>query len=295
MKEHNLTNQVTKVKSQELSTQPPKWLTNLAVYTKSDYERSIVNAQVDKTISYFKTKEDYSRLIQIVTKWRIMIGLSKEMSEEELKINVQFIKNSYSALTLKEIDLAMNLSLQGKLEIDVEPYGNFSPLYISRILNAYIKKCEEKINELLIRKRQAEMEFKSNYLEHKTYEEQVESVKKCILFYAESVRKNDKYMGDFNHTVWNFLNNQNLIDPTDEILMEAKQFADLEVKRDDEINGMQKFLKTMRNANFDRNLKKQKEMYGRFFVMRNFFRSLKDVNDFLNQYDSKQILPETTK
>ena len=82
----------------------------------------------------------------MVTKWRIMLGLSKEMSEEELKINVQFIKSNYQKFTLKDIDIAINWSLQGKLGVTVEPYGAFSPLYISRILNAYGAKAEDMIN-----------------------------------------------------------------------------------------------------------------------------------------------------
>ena len=82
------------------------------------------------------------------------------MSEEELKINVQFIKNSYGKLTAKEIELAIDLSLQGYLGVDAQPYGNFSPLYISKILNAFVDKHNEQINALLQRKRQAEIDAK---------------------------------------------------------------------------------------------------------------------------------------
>lgn len=42
-------------------------------------------------------------------------------------------------MTCQEIELAVNLCLEGKLDIeDVKPYGVFSPLYVSTILNAYI-------------------------------------------------------------------------------------------------------------------------------------------------------------
>lgn len=295
MKDQQQTNQLTKAKSQGLSIQPPKWLQNLGVYTRNDYERSLIAAQADKLIMHYQTKDDYSRLIQMVTKWRIMIGLSKDMSEEELKLNVQFIKNSYGKLTLKEIDLAMNLSLQGQLGVDVEPYGNFSPLYISRILNAYVKKCEEKINEMLVRKRQAEAEAKRNEVDNRTYEEKVESHRSYLTSYANNVRNSDKYFGDFNHWVWNFLNAHNLIDPSDEVLQEAKDFADDEIRRDNQAKGMEKLMRTMGNADQQKEAKKRKEMYGRFYVMRKFFRGLKDVDEFMSQWKPQQLLPAPKK
>src|SRR6056300_1584257 len=129
--------QITKAQSHALSQQQTKWQTNLVGFTRNEIEKRFLSSLNDKTIEHYKTKEDYTRLIQIVTKWRIMLGLSKDMSEEELKINVQFIKNSYGKLTAKEIELAIDLSLQGHLGVDPQPYGNFSPLYISKILNAF--------------------------------------------------------------------------------------------------------------------------------------------------------------
>jgi hypothetical protein len=105
--------QITKAQSHALSQQQTKWQTNLVGFTRNETEKRFLSSLNDKTIEHYKTKEDYTRLIQVVTKWRIMLGLSKDMSEEELKINVQFIKNSYGKLTAKEIELAIDLSLQG--------------------------------------------------------------------------------------------------------------------------------------------------------------------------------------
>jgi hypothetical protein len=242
---------------------------------------------MDKKISYFKTKEDFSKLVQIVTKWRIMIGLSKEMSEEELKINVQFIRENFNALTLKEIDLAINLSLRGDLGVDVEPYGNFSPLYISRILNGYLRKCEEQINKLIQRKKTLDRNVEEPKL---SYEEELKQRIEYIKNYARWVREKEKYYGDFNHIIWDFLNNNNLIDPSDEILNEAKEFADEEIKRDNDSMGLEKLLRTMGNKDREFEKKKRQEMYGRFFVMRKFWRSIKDLDKFFNQFKPQQYL-----
>jgi hypothetical protein len=268
---------------------------NLVGFTRNETEKRFLSSLNDKTIEYYKTKEDYTRLIQVVTKWRIMLGLSKDMSEEELKINVQFIKNSYGKLTTKEIELAMDLSLQGRLGVDPQPYGNFSPLYISKILNAFVEKHDEQINALLQRKRQSEIEMKRNEVDKRTPLEKAESLKRFITDWGKSVRDNDRYYGDFNHSVWNFLNNGGFIEPDDEMLNAAKIFADNEHRQMEEIEKKNVFMNAMRGFQKEQEVKKRKEMYGRFYVMRAFFRSLSDVDEFMNQFDINTFLLQEKK
>lgn len=287
--------QITKAQSHALSQQQTKWQTNLVGFTRNETEKRFLSSLNDKTIEHYKTKEDYTRLIQVVTKWRIMLGLSKDMSEEELKINVQFIKNSYAKLTAKEIELAIDLSLQGYLGVDPQPYGNFSPLYISKILNAFVEKHNEKINALLQRKRQAEIDAKRNEVDNRTPMEIAQSIKDFIRDWGKRVRDSDKYYGDFNYSVWNFLNAGGYIEPDDDTLKDAKEFADAEHRKMEEIENKNIFMRSIRNAQKEQEVKKRKEMYGRFYVMRAFFRSLEDVDKFMAQFDVKLFLPKPKK
>ena len=259
-------------------------------FTRNEIEKRFLSSLNDKTIEHYKTKEDYTRLIQVVTKWRIMLGLSKDMSEEELKINVQFIKNSYGKLTAKEIELAIDLSLQGRLGVDAQPYGNFSPLYISKILNAFVDKHNEQINALLQRKRQAEIDAKRNEVDKRTPMEIADSVKNFITDWGKRVRENDRYYGDYNHSVWNFLNAGGFIEPDDDTLKAAKEFADAEHRKTEELESRNVFMKAMRGFQKEQEVKKRKEMYGRFYVMRAFFRSLDDVDKFMAQFETKLFL-----
>jgi hypothetical protein len=259
-------------------------------FTRNETEKRFLSSLNDKTIEHYKTKEDYTRLIQVVTKWRIMLGLSKDMSEEELKINVQFIKNSYGKLTAKEIELAIDLSLQGYLGVDAQPYGNFSPLYISKILNAFVDKHNEQINALLQRKRQAEIDAKRNEVDRRTPMEIADSVKNFITDWGKRVRENDRYYGDYNHSVWNFLNAGGFIEPDDDTLKAAKEFADAEHRKTEELESRNVFMKAMRGFQKEQEVKKRKEMYGRFYVMRAFFRSIDDVDKFMAQFETKLFL-----
>jgi hypothetical protein len=282
--------QITKAQSHALSQQQTKWQTNLVGFTRNETEKRFLSSLNDKTIEHYKTKEDYTRLIQVVTKWRIMLGLSKDMSEEELKINVQFIKNSYGKLTAKEIELAIDLSLQGYLGVDAQPYGNFSPLYISKILNAFVDKHNEQINALLQRKRQAEIDAKRNEVDRRTPMEIADSVKNFITDWGKRVRENDRYYGDYNHSVWNFLNAGGFIEPDDDTLKAAKEFADAEHRKTEELESRNVFMKAMRGFQKEQEVKKRKEMYGRFYVMRAFFRSIDDVDKFMAQFETKLFL-----
>ena len=63
--------------------------------------------------------------------------IKEKMSEEELIINMNFLKDSYPKLTLEDIRLAVKYSLNGTLNVNPEAFGSFSPLYISKIINSY--------------------------------------------------------------------------------------------------------------------------------------------------------------
>jgi len=265
---------------------------NLAVVAKNDDERKLVRALLDKPLANFEGKEDFAKLIAVVTKWRIMIGLSKEMSAEELKLNVAFIKENYPKFTLKDIDLAMNWSLQGRLDVNAEPYGQFSPLYISKILNAYGTKSSETINEL--RKRQLQQERETNTQENLSPEEKLKQRKKWIIYYAEKVRTTDNYIGDYDNTIWTFLTRNNLLNPNDLSLKEASKYADMEIAKDNSERSTKVLFKAMNVTEQGLDIQKRREMYGRYYVMRSFFRKIPNINEWILSFDNQKILPSKT-
>jgi hypothetical protein len=176
------------------------------------------------------------------------------------------------------------------LGVDAQPYGNFSPLYISKILNAFVDKHNEQINALLQRKRQAEIDAKRNEVDRRTPMEIADSVKNFITDWGKRVRENDRYYGDYNHSVWNFLNAGGFIEPDDDTLKAAKEFADAEHRKTEELESRNVFMKAMRGFQKEQEVKKRKEMYGRFYVMRAFFRSIDDVDKFMAQFETKLFL-----
>ena len=88
-------------------------------------------------IKDFKNNNQLKPLIDLVGKWRYYIGIREDLSQEEMFMNINFIRENFNELNLIDINQAINLSLKGDLNVDVEHYQNFTPLYISKILKAY--------------------------------------------------------------------------------------------------------------------------------------------------------------
>jgi hypothetical protein len=295
MKDHNTNKSLSKVTSQEQSLSLTKSQANLAVWTRNSVEKEVVLAAYDKQLGNYTTAEDITKLIGMVTKWRIMLGLSKEMSEEELKINVQFIKSNYQKFTLKDIDIAINWSLQGKLGVTVEPYGAFSPLYISRILNAYGAKAEDMINEIMQR-RKMEARLQASEKTVLTYEETIKQRRNYVVWFINKIKTENKYLGDFDNIMWDFLTKYNLIKVSEKWTEEASEFADGEILRENMDEGYAKFYDKLQFNDKKIEMKKRREMYGRYYLLKKFCATIENPEEWISKYeDSMLIAPPKSK
>jgi hypothetical protein len=295
MKDHNTNKSLSKVTSQEQSLSLTKSQANLAVWTRNSVEKEVVLAAYVKQLGNYTTAEDITKLIGMVTKWRIMLGLSKEMSEEELKINVQFIKSNYQKFTLKDIDIAINWSLQGKLGVTVEPYGAFSPLYISRILNAYGAKAEDMINEIMQR-RKMEARLQASEKTVLTYEETIKQRRNYVVWFINKIKTENKYLGDFDNIMWDFVTKYNLIKVSEKWTEEASEFADGEILRENMDEGYAKFYDKLQFNDKKIEMKKRREMYGRYYLLKKFCATIENPEEWISKYeDSMLIAPPKSK
>jgi len=289
MNDHNTNKSLTKVTSQEQSLSLTKSQANLAVWTRNSLEKEVVLAAYDKQLSNYSTAEDITKLIGMVTKWRIMLGLSKDMSEEELKINVQFIKTNYQKFTLKDIDIAINWSLQGKLGVTVEPYGTFSPLYISRILNAYGAKAEDMINDIMQR-RKLEARLQAAEKTVLTYEETVTQRRNYVVWFIDKIKSENKYLGDFDNIMWDFVTKYNLIKVNEKWTAQASEFADGEILRENMDEGYAKFYDKLQFNDKKIEMKKRREMYGRYYLLKKFCDTIKNPVEWISGYEDKMLI-----
>lgn len=122
----------------------------LAKYAETKDEKELIDASDDILLMYRETKD----LIDTIAMWKFMVG-SNNMSQSDQQTAVElaalanFIKETYGdRLNLKQVNHAIKLSMKEELEIDVRNFNQFTPLYISRILNSYIEHYIDSLNIL---------------------------------------------------------------------------------------------------------------------------------------------------
>ena len=227
-----------------------------------------------KKIRDFTSNDELKPLIDLVGKWRYYIGIKEELSQEELFVNINFIREHFNELNLVDINQAIDLSIKGDLEIEAEHYQNFTPLYISKILNAYkvyrgkvIYAIRDKVNLI------------ENTPKEPTLDEKVEITKSSLE--AMYCNKEDKRFYDYGGVTYDFIKRNKLLVFSKSLVEEAMEYGKKEGVKglrksmyDDAIQGS--------NKNYT-NAKQKKES-----EIRNYARTYV-VKKWLNSFEEKQF------
>lgn len=257
-------------------------------WIRNNDEKEVYHARNDKQIRYFKTNADVNTLLASLTKWRLYLGIREQPSKEENILNVNFIREMYPTLSVKDIDLAIKWSLQGKLGIDIECYGRFSPLYISKVLNTYTKLMAEMMNDLLKRKEQTER-MERSMPQERSPEQIVKERRKLWIWFGNTIVTSNRYLIDPNNNLWNFLNNTGNITPDkvnfEEAFERAKVMTDQNIR-----DTMAKVLSGMSAENKKKEYDKLNEMNGRFIILKDFFRGVADIEGFFGKYSDEDVM-----
>tara|TARA_B110000093_G_C12920581_1_gene388990 strand:- start:461 stop:1267 length:807 start_codon:yes stop_codon:yes gene_type:complete len=171
-----------------------------------------------KKIRDFTSNDELKPLIDLVGKWRYYIGIKEELSQEELFVNLNFIRENFNELNLVDIKQAIDLSIKGDLEVEAEHYQNFTPLYISKILNAY-KVYRGKVI-YAIRDKVSKIE---NQPKEPTLNEKVEITKTSL----ESMFSNreDKRFYDYGGVTYDFIKRNSLLVFSKSLVEEAMEYG----------------------------------------------------------------------
>jgi hypothetical protein len=282
MNDHN-PNNLAKSNNQLTQSQP-----NSIGVKASKQEVEIFVAQQGKTLETFKNKE-MNDLKNSVVKWIYMLGMTGKVSDKDIIANTQIIAELFPKLTLEQLNLSIKLSLQGVLDVDVETYGSFSPMYISKIIKAYLTYSNSKIKEINWRK----MSF--DQMETKQIEEpysvRLEWRKKQIAYYINHILTRNEYIGDYKDSMWEMLKRLNALIPTELPLEEAERWAkDRSLLESQTIEAKQYARLTPKQRK--EKLEVKQKMYSRFYVMRYFFKKMQNHVEWLKSLEDETILPQ---
>lgn len=273
---------------------PHKESQNLSIGTwiRTEDEKQIYLASFDKKLNEFKTKEDKLELIKAITSWRLHLGIREKMTDEELIINLTFIKDSYPNITIQDIRLAIRFSLNGTLNVNPETFGSFSPLYISKIINSYQDYKKEQIIGINARKKYFEVVNKKE--PPQTYSDKLQSRKEYIKWFYKQITLTDSYVADFSSSMWDLLNRKNLLSPENIDWEDAEEKAEILTNKN-VYSTFAKFMANMKPDEKEEEKKRLKEMYGRFYLMKQFFLKVTDIDMWIDGFSDEDILPSSIK
>jgi hypothetical protein len=189
-----------------VSTQYPSLLPQQSAiidarWIKNDDEVAVAIANTSNNILNVIDKQGRDRLIDLLAKWVYYLGLMK-MSPEDLSLIGIYIVRSYGNVTLEEIDLAIEYSVAGKLDVDTNPFGNFSPYYVSNIIGAYLRYRNKIMMEVI--QRRAEVIREEERRQAVTPASKCQSMKdvisQCYKEYEQT-----KEITDLFNVIYNFL------------------------------------------------------------------------------------------
>lgn len=265
--------------------------TDYSLKITNDSDRNLYLSHFGVQLKYYTTKEDVRQVKNFLVEWRISLGIKEAMSEEEILINLKFISENYGYFTLEMLRQALKLSLTNKLNVKNEMYGiSFAPLYIGKILSAFETYSTEKMNAI-IKAQKEEQERLANLPKIRSHEQKVLDCRRIMLQYATEIKSGDKYVIDFKHTTWKLLKRMNLIDTLNIDFEIAKKNAESLVEREVSKGLFEKMVEGLAKNEKEDEKPQLLMKYGRYFVMKQWFDQIEDVNMWLQTFTDDEIYP----
>jgi len=219
-----------------------------------------------------KTNKELDGVIDALGKWRFYLGIKEKASKEEIIINVQFIRDHFGNYNVNDIHEAMQTSIAGKLDVDNNHYGNFGPLYISRVLNAY---KNHKSEILQYCKKQLDKNA-PKALPERNPKEELDAMK--TFFLRAHKEANDTFYNDYGDVWYNFAKRNGLLTFTKELIDEAKRFGKHKAN-DEASDGI--LLKMQYNQRMKKEQRELRERsYARSFVVNLWLKSINNPKEF---------------
>jgi len=233
-------------------------------------------------IRTMKTNKDLEGVIDALGKWRFFLGIKEKASKEEIIVNVQFIREHFGDLNVQDIHDATSLSIAGKLDVDNNHYGNFGPLYIARILNAY----REHRNQIISWCKTEVKKIESAKTPPRDLQKELKEMKEFFIR-AHAEANKEGYFQDYGDVWYNFAKRNKFLVFSEDLIERAKKFGILKAQEDAH-EGI--LLKIQLNQQMTSEQKAFKQRsYSRAFVVTEWMKSIKDPKGFAKSITLKML------
>ena len=211
--------------------------------------------------------------MQVISKWRVYVGVPKSDVSEELAIITEFIYKNFGHLTIKELELAINLSVLRKLD-DVDFFGSFSVMYVGKVLESYLYYRKRTMADPI--RRMEKQKYEELEKQNKpTPQEEADLTREILSDFYKQYREEGQ-INDILNICWFFLRKHKWLTPSRKDYDDAMEWANKEY---DKLN--KGFFSRVQDD------KEQKiKILARNYCVQNYFSTI-DINVVL-----KNIIPE---
>lgn len=235
-------------------------------WIKTDTELAIAKTYAEKRIGDF-TREDMTKLVEIMAQWRILLGVTSEPTEQELIIICQFMYDNFKKFTLADVRLAMNWAIGGRLDVGFVTQKNISSYYVSRVMNAYDDYKRHIFNDMMAEREKYRQRLEIDKPRPQTPKEKAETFKEFVVSMYRAYQ-NGGMLYDVGDSLYDWIKRTGQLNPTKEEVQAAVEY------------GKEKYSEVMRERNLrqilseavdNKTKEEQQKKFAREYIIRLYF------------------------
>lgn len=212
------------VQSKNSLAQSNNQRTLLGAWIQTPHQSNIAKTFEGKRLKDYNS-DDMAKLVELMARWRILLGVTSEPTSEELTIICQFAYENYPHLTWDDFYWAMTGAIMGKYDLGFIMQKNLNTFYVTKALNAYLAEKAEIVNEIARAKEKYEMERQSKSVEM-TPEQRANNFREhLVTMYRAYKDGGDVRIMDLGGLVYDWMRRAKVLEPTQADITEALSYA----------------------------------------------------------------------
>ena len=257
-------------------------------WIENETELELVKTFSNKKIGNF-SKEDMSELVELMAKWKVLLGATNEATSAELILICQFIYDNFKKFTLEDVKIAMNWAISGKIDMSFVSTKTISALYVSKALQLYEEEKKNIINKVAADKASFERKQSIENPVKVSDEEKANIFKTLLIDVYTTYKQNQKFI-DFKDFVYNWLKNNKILIPTKKDVTDAmiygetktREYKQLESRNKKEVFSVTKYFESQ-----DDDYRKKK--FARQYIVMQFFDKINNLQELLSYIKIEQF------
>ncbi len=192
-------------------------------WIKDENELAIAKSFTEKRIGDYDA-EDMVRLVELMAKWRLLLGVTSNVEADELTFICQFLYDGFKSFTLTDISLAMKYAIMGRTDLGFVSQKTLSAYYVSKAIQAYAEVKKSIVEKLAWEKEKYEERERNSQKLELTPMERANNFKDFLIAVYNDFCKNG-FVTDFGDMVYNWAKNHQILKITPELISKALAYA----------------------------------------------------------------------